>query len=178
MAEKPFKLEIEYFGLKVAKKLDKLEDAVGLTLSLEPFVKVGIRDMSPHSTFHNTVGMHQQLPWKRPPPFQIYFKGDDGSLSLVPISMDLFGGRYITVNWHMPPPGVDARNTAIDASVPLAVPGWRPSEHFSATPKTSCDWAASTDCGARFRWGTSCLPSDVCTGSSDRSVCSWFPRLV
>ena len=69
MAQKPYKIEIEYFGMKVAKQLDKLEDAVGLTLSLGPFAKVGIRDMSPHSTFHTTVGMHQQLPGRRPPLF-------------------------------------------------------------------------------------------------------------
>ena len=110
--------------MKVAKQLDKLEDAVGLTLSLGPFVKVGIRDMSPHSTFHSTVGMHQQLPGKLPPPFQIPLKGYDGSLSIVPISMEHFGWRYITVNGHMPPSGVNVRNTAIDASVPLAVPGY------------------------------------------------------
>ena len=74
--------------------------------------------MSPHSTFHTTVGMHQQLPEKRPPPFQIPLEGGDGILSLVPISMEFFGLRYITVNGHMPFPGVDARNIAIDASVP------------------------------------------------------------
>ena len=124
MAQKLYKIEIEYFGMKVAKQLDKLDNAVGLTLSLGPFVKVKIRDMSPHSTFHTTVGMHQQLFGKRPPLFQIPLEGGDGSLSLVPISMELFGWLYITVNGHMPPPGVDARNTTIDASMPLAVPGY------------------------------------------------------
>ena len=136
MAQKPYKIEIEYFHMKVAKQLDKLENAVGLTLSLGPFVKVGIRDMSPHSTFHTTVGMHQQLPGKRPPPFRIPLEGGDGSLSLVPISLELFGWRYITVNGHMPPPGVEARTTAIDASVPLAVPGYDAHQNiFMRLPK-------------------------------------------
>ena len=124
MADKPYKIEIEYFGLKVSKQLDKLEDAIGQTLSLGPFVKVGIRDMRPHSAFHTTVGLHQQLPGRRTPPFRIPLEGGDGSLSLVPISMELFGWRYITVNGHMPPPGVEARNAAIDAGVPSAVPGY------------------------------------------------------
>ena len=124
MAENPYKIEIEYFGLKVTKQLDKLEDAIGMTLSLGPFVKVSIRDLRPHSTYHTTVGLHQQLPGKRAPPFRIPLEDGDGSFSLVPISMEHFGWRYITVNGHMPPPGVDARNTVIDSSVPLAVPGY------------------------------------------------------
>ena len=72
MAEKPFKLEIEYFGVKVSKKLDKLEDAVGLTLSLGPFVKVGIRDMRLHSSFHTTVSLYQHDPERRLPRFKFH----------------------------------------------------------------------------------------------------------
>ena len=48
MAHKPYKIEIEYFGMKVAKQLAKVMDAVGLTLSLGLFVNVGIRNMSSH----------------------------------------------------------------------------------------------------------------------------------
>ena len=47
MAEKPYKIEIDYFGLKVTKQLDKLEDAIGMTLSLGPFVKVVLETCAP-----------------------------------------------------------------------------------------------------------------------------------
>ena len=55
---KPYKLEIEYFGLKFNKDLEKLEDILGMTLSLGPFVKVGVRDLRPQTTYHTTVGIH------------------------------------------------------------------------------------------------------------------------
>ena len=95
---KPYKLEIEYFGLKFSKDLEKLEDILGMTLSLGPFVKVGVRDLRPQATYHTTVGIHQQVPGDPRPPFQIPLDGADGTLSLVPISMEVFGWRRITVN--------------------------------------------------------------------------------
>ena len=82
MAQKPFKLEIDYFGFKVSKELESLEDALGVTLSLGPFVKIGIRDLRLDATYHTTVGIHQQDQGKPRPPFRIPLDGGDGNLVL------------------------------------------------------------------------------------------------
>ena len=76
---KPYKLEIEFFGLKFSKKLEKLEDVLGMTLSLGPLIKVGIRDLRPQATYHTTVAIHQQGPGEPNPPFQISLDGADGT---------------------------------------------------------------------------------------------------
>ena len=87
---KPNKLEIEFFGLKFSKELEKLEDVLGMTLSLWPFVKVGIRDLRPQATYRTTVAIHQQVPGEPNPPFQISLDGADGTLRLVPLAMEVF----------------------------------------------------------------------------------------
>ena len=95
---------------------------MGITISLGPFVKVGIRDLRPDATYHTTVGIHQQEPGKPRPPFQIPLDGGDGNLSLVPISSDIFGWKRVTVNGRgqATAPGIAA---PFDG-VPPAVPGY------------------------------------------------------
>ena len=175
MAEKPFKLEVEYFGPKVSKMLDKLEDAVGLTLSLGPYVKIGIRDLRPHSSFNTTVGLLQQLPGRRPPAFKIPLEGGDGSLCLVPMSAEFFGWRYITINGHMPPPGVDARNAAINAGVPLALPGYDarrniflrfPEQAATAIPQATVVPVSTTEQAAPQATSTPAPPLEAIVPSS------------
>lgn len=95
---KLFKLEVEYFGYKYTKELEKLDDAVGVTLSLSPFVKVGIRDMTPQALFKTIVGLNQKLLCHREPTFSIPVNTDNGDLRLVPISAGTFGWRCLTVS--------------------------------------------------------------------------------
>ena len=124
MAQNSFKLEIDYFGFKVIKELVRLEDIVGLTISLGPYVKIGIRDLRPDATYHTTVGIHQQDPGKPRPPFRIPLEGGDGNLSLVPITMEIFGWRHLTVNGRRQAPAMDAGNSATFNGIPPAVPGY------------------------------------------------------
>ena len=121
---KSFKLEIEYFGLTFNKELEKLEDILGITLSLGPFVKVGVRDLRPQATYHTTVGIHQQTPGDPRPPFQIPLDGGDGTLSLVPISMEIFGWRRITVNGQRATLNTASTSGATGTGIPPSVPGY------------------------------------------------------
>ena len=124
MAVKLYKLKIEFFGLKFSKELEKLEDVLGITLSLGPFVKVGLRDLRPQTTYHTTVGIHQQVPGDPQPLFQIPLDGANGSLSLVPIAMKIFGWRYLTVNGRRSTLNIGSRDAASSAEIPPTVPGY------------------------------------------------------
>ena len=124
MAGKPYKLEIDFFGLSFSKELEKLEDVLGVTLSLGPFVKVGIRDLRPQATYHATVGIHQQVPGDPQPLFRIPLDGADGSLSLVPIAMEVFGWRHVTINGHRATANIGSRDASSGSGIPPAVPGY------------------------------------------------------
>ena len=121
---KPYKLEIEYFGLKFNNNLEREEDILGMTLSLGPFVKVGVRDLPPQATYHTTVGIYQQVPGDPRPPFQIPLDGADGTLSLVPIAMEIFGWRRITVNGRRATLNIASGNGAAGAGIQPSVPGY------------------------------------------------------
>ena len=95
---KPYKLEIEFFGLKFSKELEKLEDVLEITLSLGPFVKMAIRDLRPQATYDTTVAIHLQVLGEPKTLFQISLDAADGTLSQVPLAMEVFGWRRITVN--------------------------------------------------------------------------------
>ena len=97
MATKLFKLEVEYFGVKVHKDLEKLEDVVRITLSLGPYVKFGIRDTT-NASIHTKVALYQPSNGSRLPPFSMPIGGGDGSLLLVPVSTANIDWRHIILN--------------------------------------------------------------------------------
>ena len=151
MGHKPFRLEIEYFGLKVSQEIDRLEDLLGMTLALGPYVKIGLRDLAANAPIHTTVALYQPSQGSKPPPFSKKIDGGDGSLLLVPVSTANVGWRRIIINGNAPvvnanasvplnPPsvvGYDARrNVLLQGSLPSA-----------PSTSTQSDQSSSTDSG-------------------------------
>ena len=117
MATKPFRLEVEYFGLKVSREVEKLDDLVGLTLALGPFVKIGIRDLTPSASIHTTVALYQPTQGSKPPPFSKTIEGGDGTLLLVPVVSANVGWRRIIINGNAQAASANA-NASLSSQMP------------------------------------------------------------
>ena len=85
---------------------------------------MGVRDLRPQATYHTTVGINQQVPGNPRPPFQIPLDGADGTLSLVPISMEVFGCRRIKVNGRRATLNIASGNEAVGVGIPPSVPSY------------------------------------------------------
>ena len=104
--------------------MEKLDDLVGMTLALGPFVKIGIRDLTPSASIHTTVALYQPTQGSKPPPISKTIEGGDGTLLLVPVVSANVEWRRIIVNGNAQAANANANASSSQMQNPASVAGY------------------------------------------------------
>ena len=95
-----------------------------------PYVKIGIRDITPSTSIHTTVALYQPTQGSKFPPFSKTIDEGDKTLLLVPVLSANVGWRRIIVNGNVPAANANANaSSSSQMTNPHSVAGYHASKN-------------------------------------------------